>query len=477
MERSFRAIAGFLFAAFLFSCNLTNVQDFKMGSNFVNSTSGVVLIDTMKMVSSTVHLDSIVTSKLSRLLVGGYQNNLTGNVTSSAYFQIGTSSFPSLFPTDLVYDSLVIKYNYDGYYIGDTTRMITFNVRRIDSTTGTNANGTAFNTPAFKANLDGNLYSCDTFKLANENLGVIQLYPHPTYKRECYFHLSDDYGQMLFNHIIDRSWVDTLSNVSYLKLFLPGLAFISPVNQNQSAIGISQKSMAMRLYYHAMVNTAEPKVPTYFNFPVNTSGIWYNHITYNSTGSLLGTISQPSNPLLSSNEVPSTSTFNQAMVQGGSGIYTKIRIPGSGFLKGYAKNLVLISAQIQLTPLLGTYTTTNVRYPSLSNNPLPDTLAVYVVDRRNVIAKQYASSVGSNIFAHKVIPIAFNQQPYYLLDATSFFASEMASPTITGYSLMIGTLGAKAGMVLNPFAFAPFDSSGNMFKLSVFCYIDKIYNN
>ena len=477
MERSFRAIAGFLFAAFLFSCNLTNVQDFKMGSNFVNSTSGVVLIDTMQMVSSTVHLDSIVSSRLSRLLVGGYQNSLTGNVTSSAYFQIGNSSFPSVLPTDMVYDSLVIRYLYDGYYVGDTTRLITFNVKRIEPTTGTNSNGTGFNTAAFKPGLDGNLYNCDTFKLAKENLGLIQLYPHPTYKRECFFRLSDNYGQTLFNNINNRNWIDTLSNLSYLKLFIPGLAFVSPVNQNQSAIGISQKSISLRLYFHEMVNIAEPKVPTYFNFPVNTNGIWYNHISYNSTGSLLGTISQPSNPLLSSNEVPSSSTFNQVMVQGGSGIYTKIRIPGSGFLKGYAKNLILISAQIQLTPLLGTYTTTNVRYPSLSNNPLPDTLAVYVVDRRNVIARQYSSSVGSNIFARKIIPIAFNQQPYYLLDATSFFASEMASPTITGYSLMIGTLGSKAGMLLNPFAFAPFDSSGFMFKLSVFCYIDKIYNN
>ena len=477
MERSFRAIAGFLFAAFLFSCNLTNVQDFQMGANFVNSTSGVVLIDTMQMVSSTVHLDSIVTSKLSRLLIGGYQNSLTGTVTSSPYFQISSSSFPSILPTDLVYDSLVIKYNYDGYYIGDTTKLMSFNVKRLVPVTGTNSNGSTFNTTAFKLGLDGYLYNVDTFKLADQNLGLVQFYPSPTYKRDCYFRLSDDYGQTLFNNIINRSWIDTLSNLAYFKLFLPGLAFISPVNQTQIAVGISQKSIAMRLYYHAQVNPTEPKVPTYFNFSVNTNGVWYNHISYNSTGSLLGSISQPSNPLLSSSEVPSSSTFNQTMVQAGSGVYTKIRIPGSEALKGYAKNLILISAQIQLTPLIGTYTTTNTRFPTLSNNPLPDTLAVYVVDRRNVIARQYASSVGSNIFAHKIIPIAFNQQPYYILDATSFFASEMASPTVTGYSLMIGNLGAKSGMMLNPFAFAPFDSSGNLFKLNVYCYIDKVYNN
>ena len=475
MERSFRAIAGFLFAAFLFSCNLNKVQDFQMGSNFVNPTSGVVLIDTMQMVSSTIHLDSIVSSKLSRLLIGGYQNSYTGTVTSSPYFQINNGSFPSILPLDLVYDSLVIRYTYDGYYIGDTTKLVTFEVKQLDSIQGVSSNGSTFSTSAFKPDLDGKLYNVDTFKLVNKNVGYVQFYPHPTYPRECFFRLSDEFGMKLFNNIINRN--DTMSNLSYFKSWLPGLAFISPINQNSIAVGISQKSISLRVYYHELVNASIPKVPTYFNFPVNTNGLWFNHISYNSNGSLLGNISQPSNPLLSSNEIPSSATFNQTMVQGGSGIYTKIRIPGSAALKGYAKNLILISAQIQLTPLVGTYTLTNTRSPKLSNNPLPDTLAVYVVDRRNVIARQYASSVGSNIFAHKIVPIAFNLQPYYILDATSFFASEMSSPTITGYSLMVGTVGAKAGMTLNPFTFAQFDSSGALFKLSVFCYIDKIYNN
>ena len=475
MERSFRAIAGFLFAAFLFSCNLTNVQDFQMGSNFVNSTSGVVLIDTMKMVSSTIHLDSIVSSKLSRLLIGGYQNSYTGTATSSPYFQISNGSFPTILPTDLVFDSLAIRYLYDGYYIGDTTKLITFEVKQLDSIQGISPNGSTFSKPAFKLDLDGNLYNVDTFKLVNPNVGVVRFYPHPTYTRECFFRLSDEFGMKFFNNIINKN--DSLSNLAYFKSWLPGLAFVSAANQNSVAVGISQKSISLRVYYHEMVNSTVPVNPTYFNFPVNTNGIWYNHISYNSTGSLLGNISQPSSPLLTSNEVPSSSTFNQTMVQGGSGIYTKIRIPGSEALKGYAKNLILISAQIQLTPLLGTYTDTNPRFPKLSNNPLPDTLAVYVVDRRNVVARQYASSVGSNIFAHKIVPIASNQQPYYILDATTFFASEMASPTVTGYSLMIGTVGAKAGMTLNPFTFAQFDSSGTLFKLSVFCYIDKIYSN
>ena len=462
MERSFRVIAVFLFAAALYSCNYTRIEDVQLGASFVNSTSGVVLIDTMSVITSTVHLDSIVTSKPSRLLVGGYQNSLTGTVTSSPYFQLNNGSFATLLPIDLVYDSLVVRYLYDGYFIGDTTQMITFTAKRLVPVTGINTN------LVFKPNLDGRFYNCDTFKLASPSLGQVKFYPRPTFKQECFFRLSDDYGRFLFNNIINRN--DTLSNLSWFKLFLPGLAFISSPNQNQTAVGISQKSLSLRVYYHELINPVYLQNPPYVNFAISTNGNWYNQISYNSSGSLLGNISQPSPPLLTSNEVLSTSTQGITMVQAGSGVYTKIRIPGSQALKGYGQNLVLVSAQIQWTAVPSSYTLT-------PTNPLPDTLAVYVVDPKNIITRQYASSVGSNIFAHKVVPNLLSLTPYYVLDVTSFFASEIASPVTTGNSLMIGALGSKNGMTLNSFAFVPTNLSGVVYKLSVYCYMDKIYNN
>ncbi len=462
MERSFRVVAGFLFAASLFSCNFSKIEDFRLGKDFVSSTSGVVLIDTMRIVASTVHLDSIVTSKVGRLLVGGNQNPITGIVTCSPYFQFHSTSVSSSLPKDLVYDSVVVKFNYDGYFIGDTTRKISFLVKPLTPKEGYNSDGSRYNISPFKTGADGNLYNTSSFNLSNDILGEAHLYPRPKTKKNFYFRLSDTFGQNLYDKIIND--IDTIRVLSKFQVFLPGVSFVSGVNQNQTAVGIAQSSLSIRVYYHAKINPAPVYNPIFFEFPIDGAGIWFNQILYSSLGSLLGTISIDNSTLLASTELPSISTYNQTVVQGGTGIYTKIRIPGSQYLKGYAKNAVLISATIQLTPQVNSY--------SLSN-PLPDTLAVYVVDRRNNITGQYSSALGSNIFALKVVPTEFDKAPYYTLDATSFLSNELSSPEITGSSLMLGTLGAKAGQNLNYFSFSPNALGGNLFKMSVFAYVDK----
>src|ERR1035437_1460441 len=93
MKRYFRFIGGLLLMVALFSCNLSNIEQFQLGENFVDSNSGVVLIDTMTVYTSTVRFDSIVTNSLSSLLVGGYSNNYTGTVTCKPHFQFTSGSF------------------------------------------------------------------------------------------------------------------------------------------------------------------------------------------------------------------------------------------------------------------------------------------------------------------------------------------------------------------------------------------------
>ena len=463
MERSFRVVVGFLLAASLFSCNFSKIEDFRMGKDFVSSTSGVVLIDTMKILASTVHLDSITTSKSVRLLVGGNQNAITGNVTCNPYFQFHSTSVSGTLATDLVYDSVVVKFNYDGYFIGDTTKLITFSVKPISPKQGYNSDGSLYNISPIKLDADGYLYNTSSFKLSDKVLGVAQILPRPkTTSKNYYFRLSDTFGDSLFSKI--RSENDTMRTLAKFRVFLPGVAFVSDASQNQVAVGISQSSLSLRVYYHALSNPAPVFNPVFFDFPVDATGIWYNQILYSSLGSLLGSISIDNNALVASTELPSSSTYNQTVVQGGSGVYTKIRIPGAQALKGYGKNAVLISANIQLTPQINSYSL---------NNPLPDTLAVYIIDRRNNITGQYASALGSNIFALKVVPKEFDKPPYYLLDATTFFSTELSSPVITGNSLMLGVLGAKVGQSLNYFSFSPNALNGNLFKMNVFAYVDK----
>jgi len=440
MERYFRFIAGIFLVTALFSCNLSNIEEFQLGANFVNSNAGVVLVDTMHINTSTVRFDSIVTSGVTGLLVGGYKNNFTGTVTSNPIFKLTSGAF-TLIDKDLVYDSLVVRMNYNGYFIGDTTKLMTINVKQL--------------TKQLKANTDGYLYNTSSFQVADNSLGQVQFYPQPHSKSNLYFHLNDELGKVLFKYIVNKN--DTVSNATNFQELFKGMAYVSDENKNQAAVGFAHDSVSLRVYYHEVIKEVDSKVKTYFAFPVDGSGIWYNQITHNPTGSLLATIGQ------SKNVLPSTQTSDLSMVQAGSGIYTKVNIPGINYITGFGKNVAFISSRIQLTPLKGSYSTAN---------PLPDSLAVYISDPKNRILSQLAYSTGK-VYASKIVPSDQDQLPYYEVDITPFFTTVLANTGINKNSLLIGIVASETGKTINPVVFSGTDSKNQIVKMHVYCYIDK----
>jgi len=440
MERYFRFIAGIFLVAALFSCNLSNIEEFQLGANFVDSNAGVVLIDTMLINTSTVRYDSIGTSGVNVMLVGGYKNDYTGTVTSNPVFELSSGVF-TLIDKDLVYDSLVVRTKYNGYFIGDTTKLMTFNVKQLAK--------------QLKANTDGYLYNTSVFQEANNSLGQVQFYPHPLTKTEVFFRLNDELGNVLFKYIYNKS--DTVSDLTTFQDFFKGMAFVSDENKNQEAVGFVHDSLSLRVYYHEVIKEVDSKVKTFFTFPIYSSGIWYNQILHNPAGSLLATIGE------SKNILPSTQTSDMSMVQAGSGIYTKVNIPGIKFITGYGKNVAFISSRIQLTPTKGTYST---------SNPLPDSLAVYISDPKNRILSQLAYPT-AKVYANKITPSNLDELPYYEVDVTPFFTSELANTGISKNSLLIGTVASQIGKTMNPVVFSGTDSKNEIVKIHVYCYIDK----
>ena len=439
MKSSLRFIVGVLLIGSLFSCNLSKIEEFELGQDFVDSSSGVVLIDTMIINTSTVRFDSIITNGKGSMLVGGYKNSGTGTVTCSPHFEMTSGAF-TISDDDLVFDSLVIKMNYDGYFIGDTTRLFSFNVKRLAD--------------KLELNDDGYLYNTSSFQLYDQSLGEARFYPKPRSTTDFNVRLSDSFGKELFNKIINKN--DTMQTSTYFKEYFKGIALVSNENQNTAAIGFAHDSTAVRVYYHELVTATPVKEKTYFTIPVDASGIWFNQIIHSTTGSLLETIGQHKN------ELKSTATSDQIMVQAGNGIYTKISIPGADYLKGYGKNVAFISPTIQLTPLKNSYS---------DLNPLPDSLSVYIGDRLNRITSQLSNTSGY-VYANKVVPTAFDKLPYYEVDISSFFTAEMADG-LSDNSLLIGSVASKAGTTVNPIIFAGTSSTKEIVKMHVYCYLDK----
>src|SRR4051812_39533167 len=72
----------------LFSCN---DESSPIGSDFFQGAAiNMTTIDTLTIRTSTMMFDSLVTGDATRFLVGYHEDDDLGNISSSAYFQLGT---------------------------------------------------------------------------------------------------------------------------------------------------------------------------------------------------------------------------------------------------------------------------------------------------------------------------------------------------------------------------------------------------
>lgn len=74
----------------------------------------VSVLDTFHIQSSTLLADSLITSGLSRLLVGSQKHNDLGSLKISSYFKFAPGEFLGFEGVNMVYDSPPLILNYDG---------------------------------------------------------------------------------------------------------------------------------------------------------------------------------------------------------------------------------------------------------------------------------------------------------------------------------------------------------------------------
>lgn len=429
---------------FFISCQFSDQEEFQIGEDFIESNSGVVRIDTMNYYVSTVMVDSFSTSSSTRLLIGGWQNGYTGKVSCTPYFELTSGTF-SIDDDDLVYDSIVMVMNYDQYYIGDTTKTMTLNIHRLTEEMALN---------------DGDYLSNQSrFAMEAQPLGRLTFKPGPKSGEEIMARIDHRFGERLFNMIIAKN--DTLTNLTYFSEFFHGIALV-PESTPGVMVGLKNDSSStapgFRIYYHEEVMEEEETEKSYFTIPYSTEGIHFNHFDKDMGGSLIAGIGN------SKNELASSQISEKAIAQSGTGIFTKIRIPGIQDIPGIADKVAFISAYLKLIPLEGSYD----KY-----NPLPDSLAVYVADRKNNITGRLATSTGTKIRAVKVTNGEYDNLPYYQVDVTSFFNSLIEEESDKVEYLFVGP---TTGSLPNSAQSVIFGRSNKQVKpvdLEVYCYIDK----
>lgn len=429
------------------SCSTTSLEDFVVGENFIADKSGILMIDTMAIKSSTFKYDSINSNSSGRILVGSNYNSFSGFLNSNAYLEMTFDD--NISNTEFVFDSLCLILNYDTYYTGDTTMLQTFSIHQLQE--------------EMELDESSALYTTSKFSYQTNALGTETFRPRPNSGKSLSIRLADQLGNRLAQFIKDNQ--DTLISETLFKKFFNGMVIKSTPEVKGAVIGFSVSTASttasastkpeMRLYYHLSPNP-ENLTDLYYKFSMYDDGIYYNQISGDISGSQIATIDD------SDHEISSELTADQTIARSGIQLFSKITIPYIDNLLQLGQNSAFISASLRIYPIKGTYK---------SIDDLPSTLEVYGSDRLNRFTGQLTAPGSSDVvYANLKVISDVEEVAYYETDISSFVDTELKEEKETINSLMIGFGSTEAAKSAIHVIFGGANSGKYSPKLNIYYY-------
>ncbi len=382
--------------------------------NFTRSSLRTVYVDTFSIKTSTILIDSLPTSGNGVLLVGNYQDAYLGKVSASTYFQIG---YASKFAPDQSssFDSIGLILSYDKYFYGDTTKSQNIRVHQLTSIPRVriplpyrNEENISFFVAASQPGLyNSSLVNFNPTPISSVN---IKFYPH---RDSLYLRISNTFGQNWF----DLAKADAISSSTsyfnntnlFASEFFNGIHITSDGSSNASIVGFKAIKARVRLYYKQL--DGDILKQKYFDFQLGNTGVQYNQISADRSGTSLAS-------LLRRQAIPSSSTGNVTYIQSGVGIATKVEFPSfKSFFSN--KNFVLIDAALEITPIQNTYS---------ARLQAPSTLSLYLTDQSNVISnKALAFDRSGYLSADIAYDYEFGINTKYSFPMVNYLSSELIS--------------------------------------------------
>lgn len=392
---------------------------------FSNNTNNykIVSLDTFTVKLSTVLMDSIKTSGSGRILLGRYSDSKIGKVTSSSYVSIAPAAWT--LEDNAVFDSMALILNYDNYYYGDTTQSQTLTVTQLkrDITGRTKKDPYLYDdVPYSYFYLEGSLYNSSSVPDYGVALGAVTYYPRPISKDTISIRLNDQLGKDWFamKKVEDQSISSDAAFAAYFK----GLKITSTSSSAAAAIGFASATARLRIYYRTLGVTSDLDVKKHFDFTIYNSTLQFNQIVADRSGTLLSS-AMPFKAL------PSEQTNNEAFVQAGGGLLTKIEFPYLTRIFEVEQNLILIQADLQVIPEMD----------NGSSDNLPTTLSLYYTNTTNVPMGQIPSEASTTApqTATLVTDDEYENSASYTFLLSTYMSSVLKKNTVAPYSILLGT--------------------------------------
>lgn len=309
---TFLIFTGFLAAA-LTACKSNN----KIGFDD-NDPLTVEINDSIKVIASTYLLDSLPSSNTGTIMLGANDDPALGKLKLSSYFRIKAPAQADL-PKDAVFDSLSLVLKYSKYSYGDTTKsqqLIVHRLKELIKLHKVNNDVEPEEKPLFVTDEDA-LFTTSTVKYDAVPLGTHSYKPSPGSKDSVSIKLNDNWGRELFKMLLEKD--KKLASADEFLNYFNGM-FIESANSS-AIIGFNTDDLKMLVHYHYRNDNGFPETGK-SEFVINDKQYQFNHIDADRQATNLKNLSQKSQ------EVDAATTGQQLFVQGGSGIVTKILLPG-----------------------------------------------------------------------------------------------------------------------------------------------------
>lgn len=383
----------FLIILVFLSCTKEDMI-FEIGDKYTDVNTNICYVDTFRIHSYTVRMDSLETSGLTSpsIIVGRYVDPVFGTLSSKSFFRVSRPSSYTL-PHDAIYDSLQLILIHDDYFTGDTNASYTIKAHRLTETLQSIENKTLYNTSHFDYNPA--VFGSTTFR------------PRPATDDTITLRLDDLFGNELFNLLQDKSFKNSDNNT--FLLYFKGFALDYDEN-NKAVLGYrvtSDSIPVMRLYYHYF---DYQNISKYIDFPVSVSSSPEGYINPDLQFNQISLPGPPFDTLVQTNMLPAKYTGNSTYVQGGTGILTRLEIPYLRYLGDNYENMKILSAELVLKPVRHSYDIFD----------LPQKISLLQTDRFNRLGSYVYGSDGSVLVARLKIDELFHEETSYTFDVTAY---------------------------------------------------------
>ncbi|MEM7381600.1 MAG: DUF4270 family protein, partial [Bacteroidota bacterium] len=350
------------------SIDRSDIPTLEVGQDFADSDVRLLVLDTFSVKMSTFKFDSINTSSSDRLLVGQYEDDYFGTVSTSAFFELvaaspedGSARYD--LPEDVTFDSIALILGYDQYFYNDTLQPAQIRVHELLE-------------EVIPEEID--FYNTSTLDFDSIPLVIHDYFPRPIKEDSVHITLPTDFGQRLFDLILENE----INDDDDLRDFLKGFSLQAGETDDAAILGFSrdQAETYLRIFYSVKDEFEdEDEVLDLIINPFPVTPVAFNRIHNNTSSTFLDGLDDQETELLAEE------ADDLGYIQSGTGYAIKIEFPSLKEIYQIEGTGTTLSAILTLKPLDNSFD---------DSQPLRDSLNINVLNQNNIIVQEVRNGDG-----------------------------------------------------------------------------------